>query len=31
MSMLQYGDHQAEIYFVGFDGWMPRAAGAQRI
>jgi hypothetical protein len=31
MSMLQYGDHQAEIYCVGLDGRMPRAADAQRI
>jgi hypothetical protein len=31
MSMLQYGDHQVEFYFVGFDGRMPCAAGAQRI
>jgi hypothetical protein len=31
MSMLQYCDHQFEIYFVGLDGRMPRAAGAQRI
>ncbi|MDT5303854.1 MAG: hypothetical protein QOG79_7278 [Mycobacterium sp.] len=31
MSLLQYRDHHLEIYFVGLDGRMPRAAGAQSI
>ena len=31
MSLLQYRDRHLEIYFVGFDGQTPRAAGAQPI